>query len=34
MALFFNMPHGKISDLVSFPLFEVNLVIELRNFDL
>ena len=29
----FNMSHGKMSDFVSFPLFEFILVINLRNFD-
>ena len=28
-----NMPYGKMSDFVSFPLFEFTLVIKLRNFD-
>ena len=27
------MSHGKMSDLVSFPLFGFTLVIKLRNFD-
>ena len=27
-----NMPHGKMSDFVSFPLFGFTLVIKLRNF--
>ena len=29
----FNMSHGKMSDLVSFPLLGFTLVIKLRNFD-
>ena len=28
-----NMSHGKMSDLVSFPLFGFTLVIKLRNFN-
>ena len=28
-----NMPHGKMSDFVSFPLFRLTLVIKLRNFN-
>ena len=28
-----NMSHGKMSDLVSFPLFVLNLVIKVRSFD-
>ena len=28
-----NISHGKISDFVSFPLFGLTSVIELRNFD-
>ena len=28
-----NMPYGKMSDFVSFPLFGFTLVIKLRNFD-
>ena len=28
-----NMPPGKMSGFVSFPLFGVSLVIKLRNFD-
>ena len=27
-----NMPHGKITDFVSFPLFRFTLVMKLRNF--
>ena len=27
------MPHGKMSDFVSIPLFGFTLVIKLRNFD-
>ena len=29
-----NMSHGKISDLVLFPMFGFTLVIKLRNYDL
>ena len=29
-----NMPHGKISNFVSLPLFGFTLVVKLRNFDL
>ena len=29
-----NMSRGKLSDFVSFPLFEFTLVIKLKNFDL
>ena len=28
-----NMPHGEMSDFVSFSLFRFTLVIKLRNFD-
>ena len=28
-----NMSHGKMSDIVSFPLFGFTLIIKLRNFD-
>ena len=28
-----NISHGKMSDFVSFPLFEFTLVIKLKNFD-
>ena len=28
-----SMPHGKMSDFVSFSLFGFTLVIKLRNFD-
>ena len=28
-----NMPHGKMSDFFSFPLFGLTLVIKLRNAD-
>ena len=28
-----NIPHGKISDFVSFPLFGFTLVTKLRNSD-
>ena len=28
-----NMPHEKMSDFISFPLFGFTLVIKLRNFD-
>ena len=28
-----NMPHGKMSDFFSFPLFGSTLIIKLRNFD-
>ena len=33
MASDLNMPHGKMSDFVSFPLFEISLVIKLRKID-
>ena len=33
MASDLIMPHGKMSDLVSFPMFGFTLLIKLRNFD-
>ena len=33
MAADLNMPRGKISDFVSFPLFGFTLVIKLKNLD-
>ena len=32
MMLVLNMSYGKMSDFVSFPLFEFALVIKMRNF--
>ena len=32
MRLYLNMPHGKMSDIVSPPLFRLTLVIKFRNF--